>query len=85
LNAAYSCIRVQNGYEKAVAAVLGDATEGVVLDRINGVEEYPGAHSRCRRFSFNPDSTSEIKNDKVPAEKALPGCHPIMDFCPVGC
>ncbi len=75
-----SCIRVQNGYEKAVAALLGDATEGLILDRsmelkniLSVVREAGDSHS-----ILIPQAL--LKEDKNTMEKRLPGCRPILDF-----
>ncbi|NMC30769.1 MAG: chromosome segregation protein SMC [Pelolinea sp.] len=75
-----SCIRVQNGYEKAVAAVLGDATEGLVLDRSMGLKNILALIQDAGDSHSILIPQAMIKSEKVPAEKALPGCHPIMDF-----
>ncbi|RJQ43859.1 MAG: chromosome segregation protein SMC [Anaerolineaceae bacterium] len=75
-----SCLRVQSGYEKAVAAILGDATEGLILDRsmelkniLSLVREAGDSHS-----ILIPQAL--LKENKSGAEKSIPGCRPILDF-----
>ncbi len=75
-----SCIHVQNGYEKAVAAILGDTTEGLILDRsmelkniLSLVREAGDSHS-----ILIPQAL--LKEEKSKAEKEIPGCHPLLDL-----
>ena len=75
-----SCIRVENGYEKAIAAILGDATEGLVLDRsmelksiLSLIREAGDSHSILIPQSY-------LREEKKSTEKKLPGCRSAMDF-----
>ncbi len=75
-----SCIKVESGYEKAVAAVLGDATEGLVLDRtmdlkgiLSLIREAGESHSILIPQSY-------IRSEKAGPVKKLSGCRSALDF-----
>lgn len=75
-----SCMRVENGYEKAVAALLGDAAEGLVLDQsmqlssiLSLIQESGEAHSILLPKAL-------IKADGMKRLVSLTGCHPILEF-----
>jgi chromosome segregation protein len=75
-----SCMRVEHGYEKAVAALLGDAAEGLVLDQsmqlssiLSLIREGGEAHS-----ILLPKSLIKTSGTKKPVP--LAGCHPVLEF-----
>lgn len=75
-----SCIHVENGYEKAAAAILGDATEGLVLDSsmelkgiLSLIREAGDSHSILIPQSY-------LREEKERSEKALSGCRSALEF-----
>lgn len=75
-----SCLRVQDGYEKAVAALLGDSAEGLVLDDsiglnfiLNMIHDAEESHSILIPKSL-------LREQKITQKQAIPGCRPILDF-----
>ena len=75
-----SCMRVENGYEKAIAALLGDTAEGLILDQsmqLNSIlaliQGGGDAHSILLPKAL-------IKENGVKKSAPISGCRPILEF-----
>ncbi len=75
-----SCLRVDNGYEKAVSAILGDAAEGLVLDStidlqhvLSIIQDAGDSHSIIIPKAL-------LKEKQAAAKNAMMGCRLLSDF-----
>jgi len=75
-----SCVKVQSGYEKAVAAALGDATEGLILDPSVELENILSVINNASDLHSILLPRSLLKMRKASLPKISSGCHSILDF-----
>lgn len=75
-----SCLRVENGYEKAVSAILGDTAEGLVLDSaidlqhvLSIIQDAGDSHSIIIPKAL-------LRTEQKTSGKQLEGCRPLNDF-----
>lgn len=74
-----SCMRVEAGYEKAVSAALGDATEGLILDKSLELQNILSL-MRDAGDSHSILIPQSLIKEKRSAPRSVSGCRPLLDF-----
>jgi len=75
-----SCLRVENGYEKAVSAILGDAAEGLVLDSAIDLQNILSIIKDAGESHSILIPKALLKENRQASTKMLAGCRPLSDF-----